>query len=188
MKKIPYTLFLLLCFVAALATGCTKDSDNDNQDDIVAQARADHKLASEYDEQWKMRLAEIYYKKAYDALSDNPEKDWKCYGHSGYAYACMLYNRGEIEQTMTVLSDIISKAENNKKFPPVSGAGTIQMMARCQEQLGMYQEAKPPCMALNGLASALAMVPSKEAFTSISRLWPSASAARNASLFSKSTL
>ena len=140
MKKATY--IILLCAAVALATGCSKDRAVEKQDDVVKQAYADIKLGAEYDRQWKMRLAELYYKKAYDALQDNPAQRWYLYSEAGYRYACMLGNRGEMEQSLTVISDILSQPESPKEIPARQQSALHELMAQCQAHLGMLQEAK----------------------------------------------
>ena len=140
MKKATY--IILLCAAVALATGCSKDRAVEKQDDVVKQAYADIKLGAEYDRQWKMRLAELYYKKAYDALQNNPAQRWYLYSEAGYRYACMLGNRGEMEQSLTVISDILSQPESPKEIPARQQSALHELMAQCQAHLGMLQEAK----------------------------------------------
>ena len=142
MKHIPYHFFLLLCIVAALATGCSKDRADEKQDDVVKQAYADIKLGAEYDSQWKMRLAELYYKKAYDALQDNPAQGWDLYSEAGYRYACMLYQRDDMEGALAVVNEILDKVEGQKDIPTSYSMGLLSLMAQCQLHLSMPEAAK----------------------------------------------
>lgn len=151
MQKAFY--LILFCTVLTLTMGCTGKQTNGavSEDDIVATAQADYKLGSEYDKQKKLRLAEMYYKKAYEALKDTPEKDWKCYARSGYSYAYLLNLRGEMDQALNITSDILSVAAGTTEFPPIQETGLLELMAGCQRQLGMLQEAKQNMLKSYGI-------------------------------------
>ena len=142
MKHIPYHFFLLLCIVAALATGCSKDRAGEKQDDVVKQAYADFKLGAEYDRAGQMRLAELYYKKAYETIKDEPSQDWLAYGDAGYRYACMLYQRDDMEGALAVVNEMLDKAEGQKDFPTTDRTGLLSLMVQCQLHLAMPEAAK----------------------------------------------
>ncbi len=109
---------------------------------IVSSPWADCLRAFVYDENWQMRLAELYYKKAYEALADDPAQDWTLYGDAGYRYAVMMDQRGDVAGSMAVTTTILAKAEGNSDFPTLQMASLLQLMAGCCVELNQQDEAR----------------------------------------------
>ena len=109
---------------------------------VVSAPWADCLRAFVYDESWQMRLAELYYKKAYEALADDPAQDWALYGDTGYRYACMMDQRGDVGGSMAVLTVILETTEGNSDFPVIQEASLLELMASCLVQLNRQDEAK----------------------------------------------
>ena len=76
---------VLVC-IMLFFVGCTDNKGDNRTTDHVATARDYHQQGLTYDSLWQMRLAEMYYKKSYLMLCDNPAQDWKCYADAGYRY------------------------------------------------------------------------------------------------------
>lgn len=89
-----------------------------------------------------MQLAELYYKKAYEELKDDPSQDWLTYGDAGYRYACMLYQRGDMEGTLAIVSEIMDIAKGQKEFPATMETGLLSLMAQSQLHLAMPEAAR----------------------------------------------
>ena len=140
MKKVTYTI--LLCAAVVLTAGCADEKAGDAMNEKVYKALTCRDDALEYDKAGQMRLAELYYKRAYELLEDNPLQDWLVYGDTGYRYACILYQRGDIEVALTVVNDILDKAEDQKDFPTTVRTGLLSLMAQCQLHLAMPEAAK----------------------------------------------
>ena len=98
--KMRYKI-LIIC-VMMVFVGCTGSPKADQWPEWLIQADRDYKLAQGYDGKWQVRLAEMYYHKAYDALketiedglfppSDDQSYSWFLYGDAGYRYAVMRY-------------------------------------------------------------------------------------------------
>ena len=98
--KMRYRI-LIICALMAFV-GCTGSPKTDQQPEWLMQADEDYKLAQDYDGQWQVRLAEMYYRKAYEALkkanedglfppADDQSYSWFLYGDAGYRYAVMRY-------------------------------------------------------------------------------------------------
>ena len=111
------------------------------------QADEDYKLAQDYDGQWQVRLAEMYYCKAYEALkkanedglfppADDQSYSWFLYGDAGYRYAVMLYRRGDTEGTIALLSDILTH-----DIRDVERSSILQLMGECQLLLNQHDAA-----------------------------------------------
>ena len=92
---------LIICALLSLV-GCKGSPKNDQWPEWVVQADKDYKQAVDYDGQWQVRLAEMYYRKAYEALkkanedglfppADDQSYSWFLYGDAGYRYAVMRY-------------------------------------------------------------------------------------------------
>lgn len=140
MKRNPYVLLLILCSAMVL-TGCNDKQDTTINDNVNT-AAGFFEEGIEYDLSRQMRLAELFYKKAYNLLIDNPSQDWNLYGESGYRYACMLHQRSDMGGTLAVVSEVLDKAEGQKLFPATVKSGLLSLMAQCQMHLGMPEEAK----------------------------------------------
>lgn len=116
--------------------------DSLQQAEEIEAYQADYSKAIEFDSHGLMRPAEYYYKKVYNALGDDPAKDWTRYVHSGYGYACLLQQRGDMEGAVSVISDVLSKVEGYGEFPIYLKSALLSLMAYCQSQLAMPEEAK----------------------------------------------
>lgn len=112
------------------------------------QADEDYKLAQDYDGQWQVRLAEMYYRKAYEALkkanedglfppADDQSYSWFLYGDAGYRYAVMLYRRGDTEGAIALLSDILTY-----DIRDVEQSSIFQLMGECQLLLNQHDAAR----------------------------------------------
>ena len=133
---------IFLCVVLAM-TGCTGEKKAGGAiSDKVYTALAWRDEALEYDKAGQMRLAELYYKKAYELMKDEPSQDWLAYGDAGYRYACMLYQRGDMEVTLAVVTELLDRVEGRKDFPTTIRSGLLSLMAQCQMHLAMSEEAK----------------------------------------------
>ena len=137
------TIYLILLYVSlALMTGCTEKKAADHVSETVCAAQSWREDATKYDASGQMRVAELYYKKAYETLKDNPSQDWDCYSDTGYRYACMLYQCGDMEGALAVVTEILDKAEGQKDFPATVKAGLLSLMAQSQLHLAMPEAAK----------------------------------------------
>ncbi|MCR4995376.1 MAG: helix-turn-helix domain-containing protein [Bacteroidales bacterium] len=135
---------LLLCAVLVIL-GCTGKQVGDSEEkmtEVQWTARHYRDLGLEYDNQHQMRLAELYYRKSYEILNDEPSQDWLVYGEAGYRYACMLYQCGDTEGALAVINEILDKAEGQNHFPATIRSGLLSLMAQCQLHLAMPEAAK----------------------------------------------
>lgn len=138
---------LIICVLMALV-GCTGSPKTDQWPEWVVQADEDYKLAQGYDGQWQVRLAEMYYRKAYEALkkanedglfppADDQSYSWFLYGDAGYRYAVMLYRRGDTEGAIGLMSDILAH-----DIRDVERSSILQLMGECQLLLGQHDAAR----------------------------------------------
>lgn len=109
---------------------------------IITAPQADYLRAIAYDKAWQMRVAEYFYKKAYNACSSNPKEDWVTYGESGYRMAHLMGQRGDVEGELSVVTDILSKTEGHEDFPAELTSALLELLAGCQMQLKQPDEAK----------------------------------------------
>ena len=89
MRRYSYVLSLILC-IAMVLSGC-KEKPVAAKYDNINTAIGYFNKGLDYDKAGQMRLAELFYKRAYEMILDEPSQDWNLYGESGYRYACMLY-------------------------------------------------------------------------------------------------
>ena len=122
--------------------GCSGKPTGDSTSELtetVWTARHNLEVGLEYDNQrHQMRLAELYYRKAYETLKDDPSQAWDVYAEAGYRYACLLYRRGDMEGALTIVSDVLK----NEGVPVERKSPLLVMMAWCQMNLGMSEAAK----------------------------------------------
>ena len=124
-------------------TGCTGEKKAGGAiSEKVYTALAWRDEALEYDKAGQMRLAELYYKKVYELMKDEPSQDWLAYGDAGYRYACMLYQRGDMEEALAVVTELLDRVEGRKDFPTTIRSGLLSLMAQCQMHLAMPEAAK----------------------------------------------
>ena len=140
MRRNSYVLSLILCIAMALS-GCKEKPVASKYDDINT-AIGYFNEGLDYDKAGQMRLAELFYKRAYDLLIDDPSQDWDLYAESGYRYACMLYQRSDMEGALAVVSEVLDKAEGQNLFPTTFKTGLLSLMAQCQMHLAMPEAAK----------------------------------------------
>ena len=144
--KMRYRI-LIICALMAFV-GCTGSPKTDQRPEWLMQADEDYKLAQDYDGQWQVRLAEMYYRKAYEALkkanedglfppADDQSYSWFLYGDAGYRYAVMLYRRGDTEGTIALLSDILTY-----DIRDVERSSIFQLMGECQLLLNQHDAAR----------------------------------------------
>ena len=116
--------------------------DSMSQADIIDDAKADYLRAIAYDNGWQMRIAEHYYRKAYESYSTDPSQDWFTYGDAGYRWACLRFGRGDTEGALGVVSTLLVEAERNEAFPKDVEASLLMLMADAQLQLHQDDEAR----------------------------------------------
>lgn len=133
-------ILVVLCVVALVA--CRAEKASDHVSEKANTALSWHADALRYDEAGQMQLAELYYKKAYEVLKDVPSQDWLTYGDAGYRYACMLYQRGDMEGTLAIVSEIMDIAKGQKEFPATMETGLLSLMAQSQLHLAMPEAAR----------------------------------------------
>ena len=116
--------------------------DSMEQEEIVSPAKADHMRGLGYDAGWQMRIAEHYYKKAYEKYALNPSQDWDSYTDAGYRWAYLRFGRGDTEGALNVITGLLPQAKENKAFHKMLEAGLLMLMADCQIQLHQNDEAR----------------------------------------------
>jgi len=138
---------LIICVIMALV-GCTGRPKTGQWPEWLVQADEDYKLAQEYDGQWQVRLAEMYYRKAYEALDKAYEEglfpppndqshSWFLYGDAGYRYAVMRYRRGDTEGAIALMGDLLAR-----DLRDVERSSILQLMGECQLLLKQHDAAR----------------------------------------------
>ncbi len=139
---------LIICVLLALV-GCTGSKKSDDKPEWLVQADRDYNQALDYDRHWQVRLAEMYYRKAYEALKkanedglfpqddDGQSFSWFLYGDAGYRYAVMRYRRGDTEGAIAVMSDILAR-----DIRDYERSALLQLMGECQLLLKQYDAAR----------------------------------------------
>ena len=130
----------LLCTVLTMMAACTHRSET--KDDEGSSAMADYQRALAYDQGWQMKIAEHYYKKAYQGFAQNAAQDWYHYTDAGYRWAYLRFRRGDTEGAMNVTAELLHQAKGNEAFPKKVEAALLMLMAEIQLQLHQYDEAR----------------------------------------------
>ena len=139
---------ILIIFALLSLVACNGRPEKGQWPEWLVQADKDYKLAVDYDGQWQVRLAEMYYRKAYEALEDayedglfplanNQSYSWFLYGDAGYRYAVMRYRRGDTEGAIGVMSDILAH-----DIRDVERSSILQLMGECQLILEQHDAAR----------------------------------------------
>ncbi len=131
---------IIFCVVLAMMAACTHSSET--KDDVSSSAMADYQRGLAYDQGWQMKLAEHYYRKAYQGFARNPAKDWYHYTDAGYRWACLRSRRGDTEGALNVVTELLHQAKGNDAFPKVQESALLMLMTEIQLQLHQYDEAK----------------------------------------------
>ncbi len=117
--------------------GCVNSTDTQEPTSEVIEAQSYYNKAREYDKSGQMRLAELYYKKTYETLKENPSQNWALYGDAGFRYAIMLDQGGNIEAAMALAKDLLSEDIRDSER-----SSLLMMIGGCQLHLGELNEAK----------------------------------------------
>ena len=122
-----------------MMAGCTQCSETRHGEN--SQAMADYQRALAYDQGWQMKIAEHYYKKAYQGFAQKPTQDWYHYTDAGYRWAYLRFRRGDTEGAMSVTAELLQRAKGNEAVPKTNEAALLMLMAEIQLQLHQYDEA-----------------------------------------------
>ena len=132
---------LIICAVIALV-GCKGDHKSDDMPGWVKQARKDYKQGVEYDMSAQMRLAEMYYRKAYMAMKEDPEALLWLYGETGFRYSYVVFIRGDKEGALAIASEVLAEAEKHPDFPSAQMSELLYEVALCEKQLKQFDAAE----------------------------------------------
>ena len=144
MKGTRFIIILTVLVIVLLA--CTNHGQNQGQ--TVEQtkgdtaAMADWKRGEECDRIGQKRIAEMYFKKAYDALKDNPARDWNAYAKSAYGLMALRYLRFDLKGSMEIAMAVMKVMEANKDFPPQIRSFVLLQIAQNQLELKQMSEAE----------------------------------------------
>ena len=116
--------------------------DSMETEKIVSTPKADHLRGFIYDQGWQMKIAEHFYKKAYEGYAANPSQDWYSYTDAGYRWAYLRFRRGDTEGAMNVITKLLPQARGNDAFPKDRESDLLMLMAEIQLQLHQFNEAK----------------------------------------------
>ena len=139
MRERIIVIFKLLA-VLTMMSACTHCSET--KDNKGSSAMADYQRALAYDKGWQMKIAEHYYKKAYQGFAQTPAQDWYHYTDAGYRWAYLRFRRGDTEGALNVITELLQQAKENEAFPKDQGSALLMLMAEIQLQLHQYDEAR----------------------------------------------
>ena len=117
-------------------------------------AMADWMLGQKYDRQGQKRLAEMYFKKAYDALKDDPIKDLVTYSETSYGLMSVLYQRNDVEGSMKVAADVVKVIEKYEDYYPSRRSYSV-LLQIAQNQWAVNQMADAERTFLKGFEKSI---------------------------------
>ena len=82
--------------------------DSMEQAKYIGAPRANHMRGLAYDQGWQMKIAEHYYKEAYEGYAENPSQDWFLYGDAGYRWAFLSLQRGDTDGALDIVTTLLS--------------------------------------------------------------------------------
>ena len=116
--------------------------DSMETEKIVSTSKADHLRGLVYDQGWQMKIAEQFYKKAYEGYAADPSQDWGVYADTGYRWAFLRFRRGDTEGTLNIITELLHQAKGNEEFPKDIESALLMLMADIQLQLHQFDEAQ----------------------------------------------
>ena len=116
--------------------------DSMETEKIVSTPKADHLRGLVYDQGWQMKIAEQFYKKAYEGYAADPSQDWGVYADTGYRWAFLRFRRGDTEGTLNIITELLHQAKGNEEFPKDIESALLMLMADIQLQLHQFDEAQ----------------------------------------------
>ena len=116
--------------------------DSMETEKIVTTSKADHLRGLVYDQGWQMKIAEQFYKQAFQGYASDPSKDWGSYTDAGYRWACLRSRRGDTEGALKVITGLLQQAKENEAFPKNQESALLMLIAEIQLQLHQYDEAR----------------------------------------------
>lgn len=116
--------------------------DSMEKEKIIISSKADYLRGLVYDQGWQMKIAEHFYKKAYEGYATDPAQDWYTYTDAGYRWACLCFRRGDIEGTTNVIAGLLHQIKDNEAVPKMTVAALLMLMSDVQLQLHQYDEAR----------------------------------------------
>ena len=116
--------------------------DSMETEKIVSTPKADHLRGLVYDQGWQMKIAEQFYKQAFQGYASDPSQDWGSYTDAGYRWACLRSRRGDTEGALKVITGLLQQAKENEAFPKNQESALLMLIAEIQLQLHQYDEAR----------------------------------------------
>ena len=141
-------IILLIAIIAGLFVAACKDGVGQGEGQTAEQtqrdtaAMADWMLGSKYDRLGQKRLAELYFKKAYDALKDDPARDLVTYSETSYGLMSVLYQRNDVEGSMKVAADVVKVIEKHKDYPSRRRYSVLLQIAQNQWAVNQIEDAE----------------------------------------------
>ena len=141
------TLRLITIFIASVAlfviAACSGGNTRKNSAKVDTVIEANYNKAYYYDFHTHQRkLAEIYYKKVYDALKNDPDKNRKLYTRAGYSLAAIKSMRMDFEGSMVIALDMYKTMEANDSFKLQQREAILSLIAGNQAELNQNTEAE----------------------------------------------
>ena len=113
---------------------------------IISTAKADNWRAFAYDRGWQRRIAEHYYRKAYEGYrADLKPQNYSSYADAGFRWAYLRSSRGDTEGALGVITDLLGQAEDNQDFPKSTESALTMLMAHCYLQLHQWDACRRSC-------------------------------------------
>ena len=116
--------------------------DSMEQAKYIGAPRANYMRGLAYDQGWQMKIAEHYYKEAYEGYAEDPSQDWFHYGDAGYRWAYLSFQRGDTDGALGIATTLLSQSETNDSFPRTIKSTLLMLLADVQMQLHQSDQAR----------------------------------------------
>ena len=139
-KPVTISIVSAALFVIAACGGGNTSKNSARTDSVI---ELNYRKAYDYDfKTQQKKLAEVYYKKVYDALKDEPDMNRELYTRAGYSLAALKSMRMDFEGSMSIALEMYKTMEANDSFKPAQRETILSLIAANQSELNQNAEAE----------------------------------------------
>ena len=125
----PATIVIVSAALLVFAA-CSGGKTSKNPAKIDSTIIFNYRKAYDYDfKTQQKKLAEVYYKKVYDALKDDPDMNRELYTRAGYSLAALKSMRMDFEGSMVIALEMYKTMEANDSFKPAQRETILSLIA-----------------------------------------------------------
>ena len=143
MEYIKPATIVIVSVALLVFAACSGGKTSKNPAKIDSTIIFNYRKAYDYDfKTQQKKLAEVYYKKVYDALKDEPDMNRELYTRAGYSLAALKSMRMDFEGSMVIALEMYKTMEANDSFNPAQRETILSLIAANQSELNQNAEAE----------------------------------------------